>query len=141
MPNKSLIQRKIQEILKQLLFLDELTRENAIAILDDEKTLYLAERVMERLIGAAIDINMHLLKDLKQEIPANYRDSFIGLSKINVLNEAFAKQIAHSIGLRNILIHEYQQLINEKFFEAMKEAKTDYKTYTEAILHFLSQHP
>lgn len=137
MPNKELLLRKLAEILKQLDHLTQLTKLKENELASNESQFYFAERVMERLIGAAIDINMHLVSDLAGEVPENYFDSFIALGKLKILPLPFAKKIALSASLRNILVHEYQQLDFTKFYEALTIAQHDYMKYAKRIQKFL----
>lgn len=93
---------------------------------------------MERLITAALDINMHLLSDLNQKISENYYQSFIDLAALDVYPMEFAKKIAPSTSLRNILSHEYQNIDQKKFHQALKIALEDYKKYAKCINRFIS---
>lgn len=133
MPNKELLFKKIQEILKQLSHLKELCALRPEKLFGDESRYYFAERVMERLIGAAIDINMHLVSDLRGETPKDYFSSFTALAELKILPRAFAQRIALSTSLRNILVHEYQSIEPDKFFEALKTALKDYSKYVVYI--------
>ena len=137
MPNKKLLQKKLEEIFNQLHHLKSLVKLKRVELFGVEQNLYFAERVMERLIGAAIDINMHLVADLKAKVPDNYFDSFVALARMKILPSAFAKRIALSTSLRNILIHEYQNIDEKKFYDAMKIALKDYTKYAKYINQFI----
>ncbi|MEK9133009.1 MAG: HepT-like ribonuclease domain-containing protein [Patescibacteria group bacterium] len=91
MPNKKLIFKKLEEILKQLGHLKILAKIKEKQLVGDARNFYFAERVMERLIGAALDINMHMVADLTGEVPENYFDSFTALAKLNILPPSFAQ--------------------------------------------------
>lgn len=137
MPNKQLIQKKLFEILQRLRNLEELVKIKPKELFGKQKNYLLAERVMERLIGAAIDINMHLAKDLLTEIPDDYFQSFTTLSQTNIIPLNFAKKIAPSTSLRNIIVHEYQSIDQNKFYKSMKEALTQYERYATHIQRYL----
>jgi len=133
MPDKNLIYRKIAEILKQLNYIKKLIKLSEKQLLLEETQLFLAERVMERLIGAAIDINMHLVSDIRGEVSQDYFNSFIDLAQLKVFPIGFAKKIAPSAGLRNILVHEYQELDLKKFRASMKMALENFPKYVRYI--------
>lgn len=137
MPDKKLIQKKLEEILKQLRHLALLCKLKDEELFGKEANFYFAERVMERMLGAAIDINMHIVADLMQEVPENYFTSFIMLGKAGVIPNDFAKKIAPSTSLRNILVHEYQNLDLEKFKKSLKYGLKYYQLYAEYIQKFL----
>ena len=133
MPDKDLVIKKLSEVLKQLKSIKELSKLSERALITDESKLYLAERVMERLIGAAIDINMHLASDIKKSVPEDYYSSFIFLAKMRLMPMSLAKKLAPSAGRRNILVHEYQELDIKKFKAALKKALADYTRYVQYI--------
>lgn len=139
MPNRRLIQKKLSEILKQLKHLQKLVHLDEAALFGKAENYYFAERVMERLIGAAIDINMHIAADATDEIPENYYDSFLILSKIKIFPQAFAKKIAPSTSLRNILVHEYQKIDSKKFQQALRHGLKDYTEYAEYLQKYLKK--
>ncbi|MBI4975487.1 DUF86 domain-containing protein [Candidatus Peregrinibacteria bacterium] len=137
MPDKNLLNRKITEILKQLEHLKILLKLKSVELFDRANNFYFAERVMERMIGAAIDMNMHIVADLGGEVPKDYHSSFIDLAKYKILPLAFAKRIALSTTLRNLLVHEYQSMDEGKFKQALKFGFQDYKKYLEYIEKWL----
>lgn len=138
MPNRELILAKLAEILKQLDHLKKLVKLTRDDLFENEENLYFAERVMERMIGAAIDINMHLASDLANETPLDYFESFVTLGKLDILPLKFAQSIAPSTSLRNILAHEYQTLNMDKFYESLQLALKQYRQYAQYIGKFLN---
>ena len=138
MPDRNLIYKKIAEILKQLNYLKKLSWLNEKQLLLEEPQLFLSERVMERLIGAAIDINMHLFSDLTGEVSNTYFNSFLDCARLKVFPVSFAKEIAPSTGLRNILVHEYQELDIKKFHDAMQTALRYFTRYIRYVEKFIA---
>lgn len=139
MPDRELILKKLAEIVKQLKNLEKLTKLDEEELFGNEANFYFAERVMERLITAAIDINMHLASDLNKETPRDYFESFLTLGKLGVLPKKIAQQIAPSTSLRNILVHEYQSLDTDKFQKSLKLALKQYREYAKHVEKFLSK--
>lgn len=137
MPDKKLIQRKIAEILKQLEHLKYINRLRDQELFGKESNFYFAERVMERLIGAAIDINMHCAPDFGEAMPEDYFSSFLTLAKLKILPFSFAKRIAPSTSLRNIIVHEYGNLDPKKFRKALRQAQKDYTKYVMYLERYL----
>ncbi|MGF1613505.1 MAG: DUF86 domain-containing protein [Gammaproteobacteria bacterium] len=63
----------------------------------------------------AIDVNEHLITELatgqeEQITRLTYRDTFLRLSDLGAYPEAFAASICQSAGLRNILVHDYNDV-------------------------------
>jgi transposase len=69
------------------------------------------ERVMQLIVECATDINNMILKKQGKGPSRDYYNSFIDLAENNVMDMEFAVRIAPSTGLRNILVHEYQKII------------------------------
>ena len=68
------------------------------------------ERRLERAIGRMIDVNYHLLTASGQPPPPDYHSSFVRMVELGVLDAEFARQIARAAGLRNRLVHDYDDL-------------------------------
>ena len=68
------------------------------------------ERRLERAIGRMIDVNYHLLTASGQPPPPDYHSSFVRMAEFGVLDAGFARQIARAAGLRNRLVHDYDDL-------------------------------
>lgn len=137
MPDKFLIERKLQEITKQLKYLRQLVKISAKTFLTDDMQMYFAERVIQRMIDAAIDINMHIASDKKWETPDSYFYSFIVLADLGVYSRKFAESIAPSAKFRNIVVHEYLDLDIKKFKESLDSALRDYPKYVRHIQKFI----
>lgn len=137
MPNKLLILEKIDEILRQLKHLKILHKLSGRILLSDDAQMFFAERVMERMIEAAVDINMHIISDIKEETPKSTFDSFIILGCLKIIPRKFAESIARSTGLRNILAHEYMKLDIKKFKKGMDDGLRDYPKYVKYIKKIL----
>ena len=70
----------------------------------------LFERRLERAIGRMIDVNYHLLTASGQPPPPDYHSSFVRMVELGMLDAEFARQIARAAGLRNRLVHDYDDL-------------------------------
>lgn len=72
----------------------------------------IVERLLQLIIQAAIDINHHILSRLQPDNVVSNFEAFIELAKYGVLTEDLARQLAPSAGLRNRLVHEYDEISN-----------------------------
>ncbi len=100
-----------------------------------------AERYLERMIGRMIDINFHLLVESGQAPPPDYFQSFIDLADLGVYKHEFASRIAKSAGLRNRIVHEYDEIDASQVYGAIKAASKDipeYMRHVEACLTAIS---
>lgn len=99
------------------------------------------ERYLERLISRAIDINQHILTE-KGDITMRvirYRETFLRLSDLGVYPKEFVEQIAPSTGLRNALVHEYNNIDPAMLQKSIGDAIAEYNEYAKYILAFLEK--
>lgn len=129
-----LIHRKaklIEEDLQKLVPYQKLGEENYSK---DEMAQLSVERLMERIIGRIIDVNYHLLKEKFGTLPVDYFDSFMRLAKRGIVPHDLARSVAKSVGLRNILAHEYDTIDPAKVYQAINDPLREVPQYLQAIL-------
>ncbi|MBI3342662.1 DUF86 domain-containing protein [Candidatus Gottesmanbacteria bacterium] len=100
----------------------------------DEAAQLAVERLMERVIGRLIDVNYHLLKEKFKTLPVDYYDSFLALAKQGVVPGDLARTVAKSVGLRNILAHEYDTIDPAKVYQSISDALDQVPKYLQSIL-------
>ena len=69
-----------------------------------------AERLIELIVEAAVDINGLLVTLKGLPPPKDYYASFLEVARQGVYPWAFSKQLASTAGLRNRLAHEYETI-------------------------------
>ncbi len=134
-----LVTRKINLIAKDLTALaryGQMTREQYLADAVNEAA---AERYLERMIGRMIDINYHIVTELGDPPPKDYYESFTEMAKRNVLPFEFAQSIAQAAGLRNRIVHEYDEIDAGKVHQAIQDALKDIPRYIGHIQQFLQK--
>jgi len=95
--------------------------------------------MIEIIVNEAIDINQHIIVNLSlKELPFDFRHSFLHLTELNVYPDEFAQQISNSVGLRNILVHQYRDLDEEIFVESISHTLDQYDKYCTYIMDFIS---
>lgn len=105
-------------------------------LVDFNKQL-IVERLLQLIIQAAIDINDHILSRLQPGNSVSNFQAFIELSKFSILTENLARQLAPSAGLRNRLVHEYDDIDSSQVFTAISFALQQYPLYVEQINNYL----
>ncbi|MGH7856938.1 MAG: type VII toxin-antitoxin system HepT family RNase toxin [Candidatus Binatia bacterium] len=97
------------------------------------------ERYLERMIGRMIDINYHLVTEAGHPPPRDYYHSFTELARIRVLPADFATRIAACSGLRNRLVHEYDEIDPARVYEALQSAVRDVPEYLNYVQEHLAK--
>lgn len=139
MIDRKLIHRKMNLILKDL---NEVKKYAALSLseyLEDPLNEVLTERFLERIIGRMIDINYHIVTESGQPPPKDYFQSFVELGKLGILEPEFASSVAQSAGLRNRIVHDYDEIDETKVHEALQSAVQEIPLYLKAIETFLEK--
>ncbi len=136
------ILRKIKLIQEGLSELDTLAHYSFDEISTDHIKYLAVERLLEKIIMRAIDINQHMIAELGRgdERVRGYEDTFYILSQFGIYSEEFAKQIAPSAGLRNRLVHEYNNTRQDIIYKSVSEAMSQYVKYCDSILKFIEKY-
>lgn len=87
----------------------------------------------------AIDIDQHIIAEIGKgdEKVKGYEDTFYVLSEMGIYTESFANEIAPSAGLRNRLVHEYNDTKDKIIYESIKDIIKQYTNYCRYILNFI----
>ena len=138
MIDRELVTRKVVLISKDVEELRKLAAGGLEPYLADPMKELVAERLLERTITRMIDINYHLITESGRPPPKDYYESFIDVGAMGILEREFAARIAVSAGLRNRIVHEYDDIDPGKVFDAIKVALADLPVYLDAVLKFPS---
>jgi uncharacterized protein YutE (UPF0331/DUF86 family) len=139
--DRELVTRKLLLIARDLQELREMPLGDVEAYVQSRRDQAVVERYLERMIGRAIDVNFHLITESGQPPPSDYHASFTRLAELGVLDPAFAATIARAAGLRNRLVHEYEDLDPRLVFQALQSALGDVPTYLRRVEEYLATHP
>lgn len=91
------------------------------------------ERTLQLIVECATDINNMLLKMQGQKGASDYFNSFVDIAEQNIISIEFALKIAPSTGLRNILVHEYEEINDEIVYCSINTCLECYLEYMELI--------
>lgn len=134
---KDIVKRKLAVIVRNL---EALTGISRLTKQEYEKDLYrrkAAERLLQELIEAAIDINTHLIVELGGTVPDTYYESFLELDSLHVLGGELARSLAPSAGLRNRLVHEYDDLDDSIIYDSVDHTISLYTEYVRVIKNYV----
>ena len=72
--------------------------------------------------------------------PRDYYETFLRLVDLGVYNNEFALRVAKSVGTRNKLVHEYDELIDySQVYDSIDDCLHDYAQYCQHILDFIAK--
>ena len=139
MIDPELVTRKMLLIARDLTALDPIVQKSLADYLASPIDEILVERYLERIIGRMIDINYHLITESEHPPPADYYESFIQLGRLGLLDPDFAGRIAACAGVRNRIVHEYDELDPRKVYEALQRASRDIPAYLRTIDEYVQR--
>ncbi|MEQ8200412.1 MAG: DUF86 domain-containing protein [Syntrophomonadaceae bacterium] len=91
------------------------------------------ERAMQLIVECATDINNLILRMNGSKGATDYFNSFIDIAELNIIPTEFALQIAPSTGLRNILVHEYEEIDDTIVYRSIDLCLKHYLKYMELV--------
>lgn len=89
---------------------------------------------LQRLCEAAIDIANRCLRLAQGPILQSSRDSFTQLERMGLLNSDLAVSMQKMVGLRNIAVHDYQNLNLDIVIAVLEKHLDDFKKFAIAIM-------
>jgi len=134
-----IIRRKLAVIVENLKALEpikDMTQEEYIRDLYRRKA---AERLLQELIEAAIDINTSIMVQPGHTAPDDYYETFLKMGELKIISSDLANKLAPSAGLRNRLVHEYNQLEHSMVLDAVRIAEELYSIYVKEINDYVSK--
>jgi uncharacterized protein YutE (UPF0331/DUF86 family) len=99
-----------------------------------------AERLLQEIIEAALDINAHLIAEFGAEIPEDYYGGFLKAGELGIVPPELANLLAPSAGLRNRLVHEYETIDDAKVLGSIGTLLELYPRFVQAVEAYLTHH-
>lgn len=134
----AVIRRKLTAITTNLRALEPIATIDLSHYRTDIFTRKGTERLLQELIEAALDLNVHLLAQEGRKLPDDYYHSFILLGEHGILSKELAAALAPSAGLRNRLVHEYEAVDDAAIINAVRQVQELYPQYVAAVERHLA---
>ena len=137
--NLELVQSKLNELLdyiNELKYFETLT---LAEFLSERHRQFTIERIIELVVQTAIDINKYILK--KKSVNLNNLTShqtFLEMSKFEIITDKLAEEIKESIDTRNVLAHRYFEISPEEVFAEIEDILEKYPLYVRQIETFVN---
>lgn len=137
--DRGLVRRKLAVIARNLEDLGSVAGWSVAELVADRFRHKGTERLLQEVIEAAVDVNLHLLRVLGREAATDYYSSFVSLGEAGVLPSDLAAALAPAAGVRNRLVHEYDDIDDAIILEAVGEARALFPKYIRAVEDFIGQ--
>ena len=136
---KAIVRRKLEVIVEDLKALEPVQHRKKEEYVKDFFMRKAVERMLQELVEAAVDINVHIIAESGSPVPEDYYESFIRAGDIGILSSSLAEKLTPSAGLRNRLVHQYDSLDHAIVLDAVKMAEEFYPRYIREIEDYISK--
>jgi uncharacterized protein YutE (UPF0331/DUF86 family)/predicted nucleotidyltransferase len=92
-----------------------------------------AERWIENIVNASLDITKIILASEKKDMPSTYQETLRLLGTTSIFDMAFADRFSQWAKLRNILAHRYLDIKWEQIHRFIQSAPKDISYFVEKI--------
>lgn len=123
-------------LLEDLANVGELTAADLEA---DRMLRHAIERILSQVVDLAVSINSHIAATELGRAPGDYRSSFGLLREAGVIDGGLTDRLVPSVGLRNVLAHEYVDIDLAVVAAASGQARKDYGDYVRAVAQWLGE--
>jgi len=137
--NKEYIEARIRELNDSIQLLRELTTKDF-----GKLTLYekLAMRYLViQIVESASSICVHILLNVFKEKVEGFPECFVRLQLKNILPKDLAEKLSSAARLRNLLVHRYWVILDEKVYQSVRDRLKDFEQFILHVRKFLSKDP
>jgi len=90
-------------------------------------------------IETCLDIGNHVIAAKQLRAPTDYADVFTILGENQIVPAEFTITLGKMIGFRNLLVHVYAQVDDQRVYEYLTTRLTDFEQFQQYILQFLDK--
>jgi len=132
-PDPDVIRQRLDAMRRALATLASAGAPDADELRADPILQAAVERLLARLVDLAVEINAHVASAELGRAPGDYRESFELAAEAGVLPEDLATSLRPSVGLRNVIVHEYLDLDLERLAGAVPLALAGYERFVATV--------
>jgi uncharacterized protein YutE (UPF0331/DUF86 family) len=137
--DRALVRRKLVAITRDLTDLAPIAELTLAEYSAERLRRKAVERLLQEVVEAAVDVNLHVLRTLSVELPGDYYTTFLAVGRHGVIPEELAGRLAPAAGLRNRLVHEYDEIDDGLVLAAVRRSCTDFGAYILALEAYLEK--
>ncbi len=131
------IRSRINEIEENLLKIRKYANIPDEEFWKDERNMYTIKHLLLQTIEAVGAICVHLIaKKLKRGVES-FGECFEQLAKAKIIASSLYQELKIMIRFRNILVHSYWQIEDEKVLQYARENLEDFEKFLEAVKELL----
>lgn len=131
------VHERLVAIRELLTDLGEVGAVSAADLEGDRMLRHAVERILSQVVELAVSVNSHVAATELGKAPGSYGESFDVLRAAGVLPTELSERLRRSVGLRNVLAHEYVRIDLAIVAGAVTAAQPDYAEYVQHVAGWL----
>jgi len=132
------VQRRLRLMSDLLDDLDAVGDVAGTSLAEDRMLRHAIERILSQLVELSVSVNGHLAATVAGQAPKDYRSSFDLAAATGLISGELAARLQPSVGLRNVLAHEYVEVDLDQVAAGARAARDDYRDYVASAARWLS---
>ncbi|MDD5098338.1 MAG: DUF86 domain-containing protein [Candidatus Pacebacteria bacterium] len=97
------------------------------------------ERYLQLGLQSIIDAIHLVIIDMDMSKPEDSHEAVSVLFNKNIVSEDLANKLTKMVGLRNVLVHEYEQIDNHKVYDVLANHLGDLDDFENTIRKYISK--
>lgn len=135
--DKQLVNLRIDVIERNLAEIREITVEGYSHFKTSYRDELAAKQALLESVEACIDISNHIIATRGLRRPTDYKDIFLIMWEEDILDKTLSLKMQEMAKFRNVLVHRYIDIENEKLFSLMINEIDDFTDFIKQILIYM----
>ena len=135
--DKNLILRKMKDLKKYLGEMEPYLSIGVEKYLHDREKRYIIERLIQLIVEVASDVNRSIVEAEDEAPVETYYDTFAKLGELKVVSKELSIRLASTTGLRNRLVHRYEDIDHKIVYHSAVRLLKDYRRYFQLVEKYL----
>lgn len=137
--NDDLVRQRLESMARYLRELEAVLESPKEVFVSEPRDHHATERLAELLVEGASRINTEVSASVAGLPASDYDTSFFSLSSAGWLEPETARALAPLAGLRNILVHQYEEIHLPDLYDSLKASLPDWRAYLASVARHLEQ--
>jgi uncharacterized protein YutE (UPF0331/DUF86 family) len=135
--DKAYLRRRLASLLTSLSELDAIGQLTFGQYKTDFVRRHAAEKVVELIVEDAVDINRAIIEAAQLQPPQTSYNTFVEMEQLGILPRSLTPRLANATGLRNRLVHRYEEIDHKMVYDSLKPLLRNYRKYARLIEDYL----
>lgn len=137
MIDQELIEKKIDSIEEKLNYLEKIGKMETEEFLNSYEKIQASKHTLQEAIEACLDIANHIIAARGLKRSETYSDMFQRLAENQILKDDLSDRLSDMARFRNLLVHQYTEIENQRVHEIIKENLSDIEEFLKSIVPLL----